>query len=44
MLVNGAGGIAGDPVVQSKINDQFAKSGFGGGRTADVAPANKDDV
>ena len=44
MLVNGAGGIAGDAVVQSTINDQFAKSGFGCGRTADVAPANKDNM
>ncbi len=44
MLVNGAGGIAGDAVVQSTIDYQFAKSGFGGGRTADVAPANKYDV
>ena len=44
MLVNGAGGIASDAIVKSTINDQFAKSGFGCGRTADVAPANKDDV
>jgi len=44
MLVNGAGGIAGDSIVKSMINDQFSKSGFGRGRTADVAPANKDYV